>query len=136
MSRSSYKGPFIDEKLMKRLNQRTIAFEKNIAEIDSLRFGFSSKEKGTVIFYRNGLVEKYPFVMSTNAYALGLDPTSQLPVALQANCKSSDEFILNFNQLCRINNFYFHFVIHGNNITTTMRETSNLININISSSFK
>lgn len=126
----------IDKNLIQKLNKRIISFEKNIADIDSLQFDFNSKDKGTVSVYKNGLKENYPFVISTNAYALGFDSTLQLPVALQANFKNDDEFILHFNQLCRINNFYFHFAVNGNNLTTMMEETSNFIKINIPSSFK
>ena len=101
-----------------------------------MQFDFVSKEKGTVIFYKNESKEKYPFVLSTNTYASGFDSTLQLPVALQATFENENEFVLHFNQLCRINNFYFHFIINGNNVTTTMEETSNFIKTIISSSFK
>ncbi len=126
----------VNDSMIKKLNKRTIAFEKNIAEIDSLQIDFNSKEKGTVAFYKNGSKENYPFVLSTNTYALGFDSTLQLPVALQANFQKENEFVLHFNQLCRINNFYFHFIINGNNVRTTMEEKSNSIKANIASSFK
>ncbi|HKG67810.1 MAG TPA: hypothetical protein VKA92_03005, partial [Segetibacter sp.] len=126
----------INDNIIQTLNKRTIIFEKNIAEIDSLQFDFISKEKGTVTFYKSGLKEKYSFLLSANNYALGFDSTLQLPVALQADFKNENEFILHFNQLCRINNFYFHFKINGNNVSTTMEETSNFIKTNIASSFK
>ena len=126
----------INNNMIEGLNKRTIVFEKNISEIDSLQFDFISKEKGTVTFYKNGLKENYPFLLSTNNYALGFDSTLQLPVALQANLKNENEFVLHFNQLCRINNFYFGFLINGSNIMTIMEETSNFIKIDIKSSFK
>jgi hypothetical protein len=75
-------------------------------------------------------------VLSTNNYALGFDPDLQLPVALQANFKNENEFVLHFNQLGRINNFYFHFIVKGNKVTTTMEETSNFIKTNIASYFR
>ena len=131
-----FKPVKINNNIIRSLTRRTIAFEKNIAEIDSLQFDFISKEKGTVTFYKNGVREKYPFLFSTNNYALGLDSTLQLRVALQADLKDKNEFVLHFNQLCRINNFYFHFVINENNVTTTLEETSNSIKISIPSSFK
>jgi len=125
----------VNNSIIQKLNKRTIVLEKNIAEIDSLQF-FISKEKNTVVIYKNGLEAKYPFAFSTNSYALGFDPVLKLPVALQANFKNQDEFILHFNQLCRINNFYFHFVISGDRIATTMEETSNFVKIDIGSRFK
>jgi CubicO group peptidase (beta-lactamase class C family) len=132
---SSFKSEKMNENIIQKVNKRTIIFEKNIAEIDSLQFDIS-KKKGTVAFYKNGAKEKYPFVFSTNTYALGFDSTLRLPVALQASFKNENELVLHFNQLCRINNFYFHFLINGNNVMTTMEETSNFIKTNISSSFK
>lgn len=127
----------INNDVVHMLNKRTIDFEKNIAEIDSLQFDFVSKEEGTATFYKEGnFRSKYPFVLSTRNYALGFDSTLQLPVALQANFKNENEFILHFNQLCRINNFYFHFVIDENKVTTTMEETSKSIKTNIETSFK
>ncbi len=132
----SFKAGLANDNIIQKINNRTIIFEKNIAEIDSLQFGFISKEKGAVTFYKNGLKEKYPFVISANNYALGFDSTLQLPVALQANFKNDNEFVLHFNQLCRINNFYFYFKINGSNIATTIEETSNFIKTNIASSFK
>jgi len=84
----------------------------------------------------NDSKENYPFVLSTNTYALGFDATLQLPVSLQASFKNENEFVLHFNQLCKINNFYFHFIINGNNVATTLEETSNFIKTNIASSFK
>ena len=88
------------------------------------------------MFYKNNSDRKYPFVLSTNNYALGFDPDLQLPVALQANFKNENEFVLHFNQLGRINNFYFHFIMTANGIKTTMEETSNFIKTDITSSFK
>ncbi len=89
-----------------------------------------------VTFYKNQSTEKYPFLLSTNTYALSMDSTLQLPVALQAKCEKRNEFVLHYNQLCRINNFYFNFTIDGNSIMTTMEETSNFIKTNIASSFR
>ena len=125
-----------DESIINKLNRRTILFERNITEIDSLQFNFSSKSNGTVIFYRNKTDEKYPFVISADLYMISMDATLHLPVALQAVFNNEDEFILHYNQLCRINNFYFHFIIGKENIITRMEETSNLIKINIASRFK
>jgi CubicO group peptidase (beta-lactamase class C family) len=135
-SAPSFKPVNINDDIIQKLNKRTIIFEKNIAEIDSLQFDFISKEKGTVIFYKNQSKEKYPFALSTNSYALGFDSTLQLPVALQAQFENEKEFVLHFNQLCRINNFYFHFIINGNSVMTIMEETSNSVKTNIASSFK
>jgi hypothetical protein len=135
-SAPAFKSEKINENLIQKLNKRTIIFGKNIAEIDSLQFDFISKQKGTVVFYKSGLREKYPFAIRKNVYALGFDSTLQLPVALQASFKNDSEFILHFNQLCRINNFYFHFVIKGNDVITTLEETSNFIKTNIVTSFK
>jgi CubicO group peptidase (beta-lactamase class C family) len=132
----SFKLASVNDSIIQRLNKRTIVFEKNIAEIDSLQFGFFSKEKGMVAFYKNQSTEKYPFLLSTNTYALSMDSTLQLPVALQAKCEKRNEFVLHYNQLCRINNFYFNFTIDGNSIMTTMEETSNFIKTNIASSFR
>jgi CubicO group peptidase (beta-lactamase class C family) len=131
-----FKSEKINEAVIKKLNKRTIIFEKNISAIDSLQFDFMSKQKGTVVFYKNGLREKYPFAVSTNAYALSFDPALRLPVALQVSYKEDEEFILHFNQLCRINNFYFHFVIKDNDVTTMMEETSNFIKTNIATTLK
>jgi hypothetical protein len=101
-----------------------------------LQFDFISKEKGTVVFYKNKSKERYPFMLSTNSYALGFDSTLRLPVALQATFENENKFVLHFNQLCRINNFYFHFTINEDSIMTTMEETSNFIKTNIISSLK
>ena len=98
----------VNSNVLQKLNKRTIAFEKNIVEIDSLRFDFVSKEKGMVTFYKHKSKENYPFVLSTNTYALGFDSTLQLPVALQASFTNQNEFILHFNQLCRINDLSSH----------------------------
>jgi hypothetical protein len=132
----SFKPVKVDQRIIYQPNKRTIVFEKNIADIDSLQFDFIPKEKGTVTFYKNSLKEKYPFVLNTNNYAIGFDSTLQLPVALQANFKNENEFVLHFNQLCRINNFYFHFIVNKNAVTTTMEETTNFIKTNIASSYK
>ncbi len=124
------------QELIHKLNGRIISFEKNITGIDSLQFSFSSKPNGMVVFYKAQAKEKYPFVLSTNKYAISMDSTLQLPVALQGECKNGNEFVLHYNQLCRINNFYFHFIISQENITTTLEETSNFIKTNIASSFR
>ena len=135
-AKPSLKLSSVNNSIIQKLNKRAIVFEKNITEIDSLQFDFVSKEKGIVVFYKNKSAEKYPFVLSTNTYALGFDSTLQVQVALQAKFENENEFVLHFNQLCRINNFYFHFVINKNSIVTTMEETSNFIKTNIISSFK
>jgi CubicO group peptidase (beta-lactamase class C family) len=126
----------LDDSVINKLNKRTIIFERNITDIDSVQLNFSSKTNGTVIFYKNQSGEKYPFVLSTNTYVISFDAILQLPVALQASCKNENEFILHYNQLCRINNFYFHFIIDNENITTRLVETSNFIQTNIASSLR
>jgi len=132
----SLKSSPVNDSIIQRLNKKTIVFEKNIAEIDSLQFNFDSNEKGTVVFYKNKSKAKYPFALSTNTYALGMEPDLQLPVALQVKFENENQFVLHFNQLCRINNFYFHFMIDHDRILTTMEETSNFIKTNIASSLR
>jgi len=132
----TFKSVKINNRLAKSLNKRTIAFEKNILEIDSVQFDFISAEKGAVTFYKNGAKEKYQYLFSSSNYTISLDPRFQLPVALQAFFKNENEFVLHFNQLCRINNFYFHFIVSGNSISTTMEDTSNKNKINIASTFR
>lgn len=65
---------------------------------------------------------------------MGFDSTYNSRRYLQANCKSDTEFILNYNQLYRANNFYFR--INGNSITTTIEEKSNYVKTVIKSSVK
>jgi CubicO group peptidase (beta-lactamase class C family) len=125
----------VSDSILTTLNERTIIFEKNISGIDSLRFSFS-KSDGRVIFYKGPVKEQYPFLLSEEKYAISIDPLLRLPVALQAWCKNSREFVLHYNQLCRINNFYFRFIISKEGVTSTLEETSNFIKINIASSFR
>jgi len=125
-----------NDSVIQNLNKRTIVFEKNITGIDSLQFFFSSKENGTVVFYRDSGKEKYPFALSKNRYALSIESTLHLPVALQATADNAHQFILHYNQLCRINNFYFYFTIQGNGIETRLEETTNSIRTSIASSFR
>ena len=126
----------VNDTVINKLNGRTILFERNIMEIDSMRLNFSSIPNGVVIFYKKHIEEKYPFILSTNLYAISKDLSLQLPVGLKAVSKNGNEFVLHYNQLCQINNFYFHFIIDKENITTRLEETSNFIKINIPSSFK
>ena len=132
----SYEIASLNNDLIQKLNKRMIVFRKNITEIDSMKFDFPSKNTGTVVFYREKTQEKYPFVLSTNTYALSIDSALQLPIALQARCENENEFVLHYNQLCRINNFYFHFIVNNNSLTTTIEETSNSIKANIDSSLR
>ncbi len=134
-SAPSFEAATTNQNLIRKLDKRTIVFEENITEIDSLQFDFISKERGNVTFYKKGTKEKYPFLLSENNYAIGLDTTLQLPVALKATLRNENEFVLHFNQLCKINNLYFYFTLNGAVITTTLEETSNYIKINITSSF-
>jgi CubicO group peptidase (beta-lactamase class C family) len=122
--------------MVQKLDKRMILLEKNVTQIDSLSFDFSSKERPAVTLYKNGSKEKYPFVISAVSYAVSLDPTLQIPVALQASFQIDNEFMLHFNQLCRINNFYFHFTLAEDGLTTSMEEKSNFIKINIRSWIK
>jgi hypothetical protein len=101
-----------------------------------LQFEFISLEKGLVTFYKNGSKDPYPLLFSLNNSAISLDSRFQLPVALQAYSNNDNEFVLHFNQLCRIDNVYFHFVVKGNSVTTTIEETSKKIKMNIPSSLK
>jgi len=129
------------------LDGKTILFEKNISSIDSMQLHFLSSTGGSLSFYKGAGKEKYPFALSRERYAISMDPTLQLPVALQAICErnegagSSDRpdtgtLILHYNQLCRINNFYFHFKVGEQGITTTLEETSNFIKTPIYSSIR
>ncbi len=118
----------LNDSVIKKINKRTIVFEKNLTGIDSLHLNFSSKTNGSVIFYKNNSGEKYPFILSTNTYIISIDSSLEIPVAVQASFENPNEFILHFNQLCRINNFYFHFIFDNENISTRLEETSNFIN--------
>ncbi len=124
-----------NKNFIQKSNKRTVIFEENITAIDSVQFDFISKERGIVTFYKKSTKENYPFLLSANNYAICLDTALQLPVALQANFRNENGFVLHFNQLCSINNLYFYFTLNGNQITTTLEETSNHIKINIASSF-
>lgn len=73
--------------MIENLNERIIAFDKNIAEIDSVKFHFTSKDKGAVVFYKSSSRNKYPFIINSDNYALGFDSTLQLPVATQTSLK-------------------------------------------------
>ena len=139
----SFKPIAINNNIIQKLNRRTIVFDKNIAEIDSLQFDFTTNKKGMVTIYGKNIQGKNPFIISKSTYALGsdlnvvrLDPKLHLPVAIQAWFKNKNEFVFHFNQFCRINNFYFHFTINGDDITTIMEETTNHIKANIKSLFK
>ncbi|HET7000981.1 MAG TPA: serine hydrolase [Puia sp.] len=125
----------MNDTLVKALNGRFIVFEKNISGIDSLIFHFTLSTGGTVIFFRGKNKEEHPFLLSAKKYAISMDNTPGLPVALQAEFSSHSEFILHYNQLCRINNFYFRFTVHNENILTHMEETSNFIKTDIAGSF-
>lgn len=126
----------INKTIIQKLDKRMIVFEKNITGIDSLRFDFGVKKQARVTFYKNQTPEQHPFKLSTNTYALSLDAAFNLPVALQARCDSADRFVLHYNQLCRINNFFFYFTVTGDSVTTTIEETSNFITLRIASSFR
>ena len=75
-------------------------------------------------------------ILETDSYLLADAYNNMKAFVLQAEFENENEFVLHFNQLCRINNFYFYFLINGQNTTTTMQETSNFIKTNIASSFK
>lgn len=126
----------ISDSLLRALHGRKIIFEKNILEIDSMQFRFHSRYEGRVSFYKHADVESYPFMISTQRYKTSIDPTSQLPVALQAECKGSDEFVLHYNQLCRINNFYFEFTLKHHSIQTVVEETTNPLKLELSTFLK
>ncbi len=57
-----------NDTVLNLLNGQTIVFEKNITEIDSLQFSFSSKTNGTVIFYRD---HKHRFRFTTSCCSTG-----------------------------------------------------------------
>jgi len=126
----------MNDTLVKTLSGRTIIFEKNISGIDSLRLHFSVGPEGTVIFYRGQNKESHPFLLSGKKYVISVDSTLGLPIALQAEFSNNSEFILHYNQLCRINNFYFRFKVHKETISTNMEETSNSIKLDIASSLR
>jgi len=125
---------FLNQKIAEVLKNKTIILEKNITSIDSMQLNFVSNSRGEVIFYKSQTHEKYPFILSQNIYEISMDPVLQLPVALKA-ISNGKEFILHYNQLCRINNIYFHFLIEKDGIRTRLEETSNSINLDIPSSF-
>ncbi len=125
----------VNNQLIQKLNKRMILFKENITEIDSLQFDFAPGNKSAVIFYKKEKKEKYYFTISRDSYLLNVDPTLHLPVALQAEFKNESVFVLHYNQLCRINNFYFRFTIDKNNVSTIVEETSNFLKTNIESSF-
>ncbi|HLA52198.1 MAG TPA: serine hydrolase domain-containing protein [Flavitalea sp.] len=134
--------PVVQEKMLindtvyNTLNHRTIVFEKNITEIDSLQLKFHSTTGGMVIFYKGKRQERYPFALSRRKYEIAIDSTLHLPAALQGGFTDSGKFILHYNQLCRVNNFYFSFFVTGDRITTTVEETTNFIKINLASSLR
>ena len=126
----------VNNDIIQKINKRTIVFEKNITGIDSLHLNFVSNIKGTVQFSRNGAEENYSFALSMDSYELGFDSSLHLPVALQGHCESNKEFVLHLNQLCRVNNFYFHFLPTADGIKIMMEETTNFIKVDIPASFQ
>ncbi len=126
----------INDTVLNTLNHRTIVFEKNITEIDSLQLKFHSTTGGMVTFYKGERQEKYPFALSRRTYDIAIDSTLHLPAALQGEFADSSKFILHYNQLCRVNNFYFSFIVARGRMTTTVEETTNFIKINLASSLR
>ncbi len=124
------------EDVIRRFHKRTIALEPNISEIDSLQIQFASNHNGDAFFYRKGVEEIHPFVVSAELYSTSIDPALKLPVALQVTLKNDNELVLHFNQLCRINNFYFHFTVTNNHLTTLLEETTNFFRMKVGSTFR
>ena len=127
---------FVNDTLQKAMNGRTILFDKNISGIDSLRFNFFLGPESVVTFFRGQKRENYVFLLSKRKYAISVDSKFGLPVALQAEYSNNGEFILHYNQLCRINNFHFRFMVNEKGITTQLEETSNFIRTDIPASLR
>lgn len=126
--------------IIQKLNNKTIEFENNMAGIDAIKLHFSNTKKGVLEIYGKNISGKNPFIISKNSYKIGkdlnvkkLDPKLSLPVAIQAWFNGDDQFILHFNQYCRINNFYFYFTLNGKKVNTKMEETTNFIKTDIKS---
>jgi len=111
---------------LNKLN-KTFQFNKNDLELKAIRFEQRNKDHYILLDFTDGPKEEHPIGMN-DQYKISNEPTFGLPMAVKGRWINDSTLEINYNRLCRIEDFKFKIIFKGNSIALTITESTKKIN--------
>jgi hypothetical protein len=102
-------------------------FNKNDLKLKAIRFEQRNKDDYIILDFDDGTKEEHPIGMN-DQYKISKEPTFGLPMAVKGRWIDDHALEINYNRLCRIEDFKFRIIFKGNSIELTITESTKKIN--------
>ena len=106
---------------------KTFQFNKNDLELKAIRFEQRDKDDYIILDFTDGPKEEHP-IGTNGQYKISNEATFGLPMAVKGRWINDTTLQINYNRLCRIEDFKFKIIFNGNSIELTVTESTKKIN--------
>jgi CubicO group peptidase (beta-lactamase class C family) len=106
---------------------KTFQLNKNSLGLRSIRFEQRNKNDYLIVIFTDGSKEQHAIGMN-NQYQISYEHTFGLPMAVKSRWISDTTLEINYNRLCRIENYELRITFQGNSIELTITEPTKKIN--------
>jgi hypothetical protein len=117
---------FDDKFSLIKLNQ-DFHFNENNLGLKSVRFEKRTKDEYLILNFTDGSKEEHPIGMN-NRYKISSEHTFGLPVAVKGRWITDSTLEINYNRLCRIENYKLRITFKGDSIELMITEPTKGIN--------
>jgi CubicO group peptidase (beta-lactamase class C family) len=117
----------IEDKFSINELNKTFQFNKNDLKLKTIRFEQRNKDDYIILDFDNGTKEEHLIGMN-DQYKISKEPTFGLPMAVKGRWINDNTLEINYNRLCRIEDFKFRITFKGNSIELTITESTKKIN--------
>ena len=111
---------------LNELNKNFQLPENNMG-IRYIRFEQRNKEDYIILYFTDGSKEKHPIGMN-NQYEISEEQTFGLPMAVKGRWVNDSTLLIDYNRLCRIENYKFKIIFKENSIELLIKEPTKDIN--------
>ena len=106
---------------------KSFQFNKNDLELKAIRFEQRNKDDYIILDFDDGSKEEHPIGMN-DQYKISNESTFGLPMAVKGRWINDTTLEINYNRLCRIEDFKFRITFKSNSIELTITESTKKIN--------
>jgi CubicO group peptidase (beta-lactamase class C family) len=106
---------------------KTFQLNKNDPGFTSIRFEKRGEDGFMILHFTDGAKEEHPIEMD-NQYRMSAEHTFGLPMAVKSRWLNDTTLEINYNRLCRIENYRFVVSFKGNSIEVKITEPTKKIN--------
>ena len=106
---------------------KSFQFNKNDVKLKAIRFEQRNEDDYIILEFTDDAKEEHPIGMN-NQYKISNEPTFGLPMAVKGRWMNDTTLEIDYNRLCRIEDYKFRIAFKGNSIELTITEPTKKIN--------